>query len=270
MTEAVPKKIKVQCRHCKKSFGGTVEKIEKTAQCPKCAAGDDWWRPIETRMIQRSRIKAQGAPMPQQYVPPPAPGGYQWVPRETAKNRELVFGLGLAGIVLSPIGLITGPIGLWKAREGLGQVKRGEVPSDSLLTGGIALCGISILVSILGAWYCYIAIEYVMSFDKIDRAETQVAAIAQAVENHGNRHYKIPRTLQEVRDEGATFADKDPWGNDFGYRVTGSGSNERAIITCFGADGKPGGELADEDIVLELEWKSPIEQMHPWMSDYMR
>jgi general secretion pathway protein G len=44
---------------------------------------------------------------------------------------------------------------------------------------------------------------------------------------------------------------KDPWGRAFTYEYPGTHGNEPEI-TCYGADGKPGGEGADADIV---SWK---------------
>lgn len=45
---------------------------------------------------------------------------------------------------------------------------------------------------------------------------------------------------------------KDPWGNDYIYKYPGSQGDEPEII-CFGADGQPGGEGINADIV---SWKA--------------
>ncbi len=44
----------------------------------------------------------------------------------------------------------------------------------------------------------------------------------------------------------------DPWGHPYGFTIDGP---HAATITCLGADGAPGGEGADEDIVLR--WPPP-------------
>ena len=268
MSQPLPKKLKAQCVSCRKSFGGTLEKLQATVKCPSCGATENWWRPIETRMIQRARVQAErtgAAP----YVPPPAPGGYNWIPRKIPKNRDLVLGLGVAGFVMSPIGLITGPLGLLKAKEGLAQVKSGEVPPDGMLTAGMWLCAGSILFSLFGLWYSYITVDMFLQMDKIDRAETQLNQVGQAVENFTNRHGRFPASLSEVKESGATFTNQDPWGNEFGYDFESDGrGDKRAVITCFGADGERGGLMANEDTVMYVEWTTPFGGSYPGFGDY--
>jgi hypothetical protein len=249
MEPAIPKKLKAQCQTCKKSFGGTFEKLNTTPRCPKCGAEGDWWRPIETRMIQRARLKAQAGAQP--YYPPKPVAGRDWVPRPGTKNRELVLGLGIAGIVLSPLGLITGPIGLWKAAQDLKEIKRGEAQSDGMLTGGIIVCVASMLISLFGAWYCYLVIDYFTSQGKINNASAQLDRVSDAVKDYSDRRQELPNSLDEVRKAGHSFPEKDPWGHEWGYYKEGDG----ARLVCYGSDGTPGGMLAAEDIEVVLRWE---------------
>jgi len=45
---------------------------------------------------------------------------------------------------------------------------------------------------------------------------------------------------------------KDPWGHDYSYRYPGEHGDE-PDITCYGADGQPGGDGLNADIV---SWKN--------------
>jgi hypothetical protein len=144
-------KVKAQCQTCRKSFGGTFEKLNATAACPKCGASGDWWRPIETRMIHRQRLIAgkKGG----QWTPPPTPYGHSWVPREQAPTSYLVLRLAAIGMVLSPIGLITGPIGIFVAIADRERAAQGN-PRQDVGTGlGIGLCLLAIVLSLYG---CYV------------------------------------------------------------------------------------------------------------------
>ena len=42
---------------------------------------------------------------------------------------------------------------------------------------------------------------------------------------------------------------KDPWGNAFVYRVGSSLGKKHYTVTCLGADGKPGGQGVDADLM---------------------
>lgn len=46
---------------------------------------------------------------------------------------------------------------------------------------------------------------------------------------------------------------KDPWGHDYAYKFPGDHGGEEPEIVSFGADGQPGGEGLNADIV---SWKS--------------
>lgn len=45
----------------------------------------------------------------------------------------------------------------------------------------------------------------------------------------------------------------DPWGNDYVYEYPGEGGDDTFVILSYGADGAPGGEGNNEDIVSGSE-----------------
>ena len=59
---------------------------------------------------------------------------------------------------------------------------------------------------------------------------------------------RLPMTQAAV---SAIDIEIDPWGHEYLIETVG----RSVTITCFGADGEPGGEGADEDIVLH--WPAP-------------
>jgi len=62
----------------------------------------------------------------------------------------------------------------------------------------------------------------------------------------------MPESLDDLRGPMLTdYGDlgNDPWGRGYEISIIGTTS---ATVTCFGADGAPGGEGAAADIVVEL------------------
>lgn len=157
MTQATPKKLKAQCVSCRKTFGGTLEKLQAAKKCPSCGAGDNWWRPVETRAIYRQRVQAeqQGA----QWQPPPPPAGaqQQWVPWQNAPGSYVALRLCIAGFVLAPVGLITGPIAIWKAIDNESKAKAGEPSAEDISSGLAIVLGLAcIAASIYATWVLYL------------------------------------------------------------------------------------------------------------------
>lgn len=83
---------------------------------------------------------------------------------------------------------------------------------------------------------------------RTDRAETDLDNLVGALDLYRSWHGHYPEAAQGL---GALVADgilrkmpKDPWDNDYRYIREG----EKAVITSFGSDGKPGGEDADADL----------------------
>lgn len=45
----------------------------------------------------------------------------------------------------------------------------------------------------------------------------------------------------------------DPWGNEYIYESPGPNSDDSFVITCYGSDGKEGGEGDAEDIIVSSQ-----------------
>ena len=91
------------------------------------------------------------------------------------------------------------------------------------------------------------------------KARAEVSEIGKAVGIYLTLTGRMPASLDDLRlpqernggDSIIDIAD-DPWGRPYGFIVDGP----RAVtITSLGADGAPGGDGADEDIVLH--WPPP-------------
>ena len=86
------------------------------------------------------------------------------------------------------------------------------------------------------------------------KAMAEVTDIGSAIGIHFALTGRVPGSLEDLRlpqalNDGDSIIDvgDDPWGRPYGFTLDGP---RTATITCLGADGVPGGEGADEDIVL--------------------
>ena len=89
---------------------------------------------------------------------------------------------------------------------------------------------------------------------KRERARAEMTEMRKAVGVWHTITRPMPESLDDFRrgramtqaDAAAIDWGVDPWGNEYLFETTG-----RAVtVTCLGADGAPGGDGDDEDIVL--------------------
>ena len=93
------------------------------------------------------------------------------------------------------------------------------------------------------------------------RARAAMQEARMAVGIYSSIVNPLPENLEDLRQPmtpeaaGAIDMGPDPWGHAYEIEVRG-----RAVtVTCFGADGEPGGEGDDEDIVLH--WPTPEDEL---------
>ena len=79
--------------------------------------------------------------------------------------------------------------------------------------------------------------------DDVGRLPTDSEGLTVLINNPGLEGWTGPY-LKSIK------ATKDPWGHAIAYHITGT---DEATLTCLGADGKPGGTGADQDIVLPVK-----------------
>lgn len=86
----------------------------------------------------------------------------------------------------------------------------------------------------------------------VARARGDLLALAKACEAYAREHGSWPGSLELLvepsGEDGATWLGRgelptDPWGTPYLYDA------EAGVVRCLGADGKPGGRAADEDLL---------------------
>ncbi len=82
----------------------------------------------------------------------------------------------------------------------------------------------------------------------IRRARDLLVQTGRAVERFHERRGTWPATLDDLVPEFLATRPIDPWGRPLAYRGKPGGGY---VLSCYGADGAPGGDGADADIVVE-------------------
>lgn len=134
---------------------------------------------------------------------------------------------------------------------------------------GFTLLELMIVVAIIALLVGVVAPRYFGQLEKSERstAKTQLHAFARAMDN-----FRVDTGKYPTQNEGLGAlttrpnanqkwngpylqgsVPKDPWGNDYGYEVRRDRNKTIHLIRSKGADGRLGGEGADEDVTLMIE-----------------
>ena len=121
---------------------------------------------------------------------------------------------------------------------------------------GITLIEMLVVITIIALFSAVAYQRLSPSVDKgrITAARTQIEAFAGAVQTYHIDKGRFPTTeegLEAIRPYLSKDIPNDPWGNPYVYKYPGEHGPEPDII-CYGADGRPGGEGVNGDIV---SWK---------------
>ena len=121
---------------------------------------------------------------------------------------------------------------------------------------GITLIEMLVVITIIALFSAVAYQRLSPSVDKgrITAARTQIEAFAGAVQTYHIDKGRFPTTeegLEAIRPYLSKDIPNDPWGNPYVYKYAGEHGPEPDII-CYGADGRPGGEGVNGDIV---SWK---------------
>jgi general secretion pathway protein G len=127
---------------------------------------------------------------------------------------------------------------------------------------GFTLVELIVVIAIIGVLATVLIVRYSGQTDqaKVAAAKSQIAQIEGAVIAFQAHVGRLPNSLRELVEKPADAknwqedgylkgksAPKDPWGNDYIYKVSG----RHFEIICLGADGKEGGEGVDADLSSE-------------------
>jgi len=129
-------------------------------------------------------------------------------------------------------------------------------------TAGFTLVEMIVVIAIIGILATLVVVRYSGQTDqaKVAAARSQLAQIEGAVISFHSQVGRLPKDLGELVEQpsGVTHwqeggylkgksVPRDPWGNDFVYKVSG----RRFEILSLGADGKEGGTGVDADLSNE-------------------
>jgi general secretion pathway protein G len=126
---------------------------------------------------------------------------------------------------------------------------------------GFTLIEILVVVLIIGLLVSVVGPNVWNTFIRSQKgvAKAQIENLKTALEQYRLNLNRYPDTLDELLQPdpttGRPWLDRksvplDPWGNEYFYTVEADGSY---VITCFGADGAPGGEGENADLSSEEE-----------------
>ncbi|MBI3694220.1 MAG: type II secretion system major pseudopilin GspG [Acidobacteria bacterium] len=121
---------------------------------------------------------------------------------------------------------------------------------------GITLIEMLVVITIIALFTAVAYQRLSPSVDKgrITAARTQIESFAGALQTYHIDTGRFPTTeegLAAIRPYLTKDIPNDPWGNPYAYKYPGEHGPEPDLI-CYGADGKPGGEGVNGDIV---SWK---------------
>lgn len=121
---------------------------------------------------------------------------------------------------------------------------------------GITLIEMLVVITIIALFTAVAYQRLSPSVDKgrITAARTQIEAFMGALQTYHIENGRFPTQeegLQAIRQYLTKDIPNDPWGNPYVYKYPGEHGPE-PDLTCYGADGKPGGEGVNSDIV---SWK---------------
>jgi general secretion pathway protein G len=119
---------------------------------------------------------------------------------------------------------------------------------------GMTLIEIMVVIAILGMMATLITVYYVRTQDqaRVDSTNIQMHNIEQALDAYKIRFNSYPSTEEGIQvlvtKEVMREMPKDMWGNELQYVRHNSRSY---TLKSFGADGSPGGESFDKDLVFD-------------------
>jgi general secretion pathway protein G len=120
---------------------------------------------------------------------------------------------------------------------------------------GMTLIEIMVVITILGLIAAAVAVNVVgqLSDAKIKQAKTDLHTIENCLDLYKGDKGRYPSTeegIQAVVAAGKCKAGlKDPWGHDYVYMYPGHAHPDAFDIQSYGADGQPGGDGDNADIV---------------------
>ena len=125
---------------------------------------------------------------------------------------------------------------------------------------GFSLIEIMIVLVIIGimAGAVTMTVSHRIDMGRKTRAKTDITEFVTAIESHYAEAGRYPTNEEALGVLAPKYIKKlvkDPWGR--AYQYNRPGKNSAFEVICYGADGRTGGDGADEDITSENLDKQP-------------
>ncbi len=118
---------------------------------------------------------------------------------------------------------------------------------------GFTLIELILVTVIIGILAGTVAVNYAGYLTK-----TNIAAAKKDIVNYNtaidlcalDNNDVLPKSLEEIANRVKGGLRKDPWGNDYAYKLASGGKGDRYEVICMGADASLGTE---DDVTLTSE-----------------
>ncbi|MEM8782382.1 MAG: type II secretion system protein GspG [Planctomycetota bacterium] len=114
---------------------------------------------------------------------------------------------------------------------------------------GFTFIEVMVVVVIIGLLAGAVALKVTSNVAQArqNRAKSDIATIVTAIETYRLNSARLPTNAQGL-SVLAIESTTDPWGRDYQYNVPGPSGKDFEVVS-YGADGQPGGEDEDADII---------------------
>ncbi len=128
---------------------------------------------------------------------------------------------------------------------------------DRSATAGFTLLELIVVITIIGIIASMVVVRTsgFVGKSRVTTATADIEAILRVAEAIYTESGRYPESIEDMIDakdpEGRSYSatldeyPKDPWGNEYVYEILDDGP----VVTCYGADGEPGGEKDNADII---------------------
>jgi len=131
------------------------------------------------------------------------------------------------------------------------MVKPTDPPKPSVLTNLLFLLIIVCLLTLAVAERLCRPPETPLDQERHAQARQEIAALETAVRRHLHDRGALPANLADLVPAYRDAIPADPWGRPYGYERW----SDRALIRCYGRNGRARGYGADLDIIATVRKK---------------
>lgn len=116
--------------------------------------------------------------------------------------------------------------------------------------GGFSLLEMMIVVAVISILVGLLAPNLMSQLRKAEtiRVTTDINTIEQTAKFYYLDNYRMPNNVRDLTPRYLSETPRDPWGNEYTYRVTARGYK----VCSLGSDGRQGGTRSAKDICRKV------------------